>query len=218
MSKLRWDGLPHNRPINFSRWLVSPLSQVAALDSRKAKARRRQLRPHSDVISKPEAVRIGRAIRRLRTGMDLTQMDLAARLRWSPSAVGGAERGLGLTRRRVRRVAAVLNVRLEALTSAPSTSATPQKRVGQNVDGPRRSQTRRTLRMGVRAQARPGRHGMDPKSASTTKSTDRIAANQDAGATGTTAPQGTNYRHAPKPRTTPQSLIPAASKRGKPQA
>jgi transcriptional regulator with XRE-family HTH domain len=139
MARLNWDGPPHNRQINFSRFLTTPVSQVAMLALGGKAGRPQHNRVQRDGISRADAVRVGRLIRRFRTDREFTQSDLAARLRWTPSVISRAEQGFGLTRERLGQLAAALNIQVTALTSGLVTNRLA-RRPAQKLARPRRRQ------------------------------------------------------------------------------
>jgi transcriptional regulator with XRE-family HTH domain len=123
-----------------------PLSQVGMLGSG-GKSRRGRLGSRRDVMSKAEAARIGGVIRKFRTEREWTQADLAARLRCTPSAVGSAERGIGLTRERLGRLAAAFNVRLTLLTAGSLDNHSAEEQRRQTFGRRRQNQDRRFMRV-----------------------------------------------------------------------
>lgn len=190
MARLNWNGPPHNRQINFSRLLTTPLSQVAMLASGGKAGRPQHNRLQREGISSADAVRVGRLIRRFRTDREFTQSDLATRLRWTPSGVSRAERGFGLTHERLGQVAAALNVQVTAFTSGlvnrrlarrpaqerarprrrqnqPSRAPTPRTRTGWNKakqllrrPAPRRDPSKQIVRRSQTAYPICGRCGL----------------------------------------------------------
>jgi transcriptional regulator with XRE-family HTH domain len=111
------------------------------------KSRRGRLGSRRDAMSKAEAARIGGVIRKFRTEREWTQADLAARLRCTPSAVGSAERGIGLTRERLGRLAAAFNVRITLLTAGSLDNHSAEVQRPQTFGRRRQNQDRRFMRV-----------------------------------------------------------------------